>query len=67
MLNSMREISRIIPDFNYQGRELELYHLDQKINDRGMYIDMPLVQAASKIAEVEQEYYNKRLHQLNRR
>jgi len=52
-IEAMREVYKKLPRWNYQGRELDLWRLDQTINDRGVYIDLDLVRAA--IATVERE------------
>lgn len=54
-IDAMRMIDTLTPSWNYSGRELELYHLDQKINDRGMAIDLDLVAAAQRAVAGEQE------------
>lgn len=43
---SMRELWQMIPDWVYRGQVLDLWHLDQRINDRGFMIDMGLVDKA---------------------
>jgi DNA polymerase bacteriophage-type len=48
---AMRANRKRMPAWNYQGRELDLWHLDQKINQRGMCIDMGLVDAAIRAAD----------------
>ena len=35
-----------LPEWNYRGEELALWHLDQQINDRGIYVDIDLCHAA---------------------
>jgi DNA polymerase len=49
---AMRAVHQRLPLWNYPGRELALWHLDQTINDRGVAIDLALVDAA--IAAVNQ-------------
>jgi DNA polymerase bacteriophage-type len=51
-IEAMREIYRKLPRWN---NERELWHLDQKINDRGVAIDMDLVKAALTAIGSEQE------------
>ena len=51
---AMRELHQRIPLWNYRGGELALWHLDQKMNDRGVCIDMDLVHAAMAAVEKEQ-------------
>ncbi len=43
---AMREVAAKLPNWNYRGEELELWHLDQRINDRGFAVDMDLVHGA---------------------
>jgi len=43
---AMRAIYHKLPRWNYQGRELDLWRLDQRINDRGVYVDRDLARAA---------------------
>jgi DNA polymerase len=50
-IHAMRANVKRMPAWNYQGRELELWHLDQAINQRGMCIDMGLVDAAIRAAD----------------
>lgn len=50
-IEAMRALDKLLPDWNYSGEELALWHLDQTINDRGMAVDLDLANAA--IAAVE--------------
>lgn len=43
---SMRAIDRAMPSWNSGGFELALWHLDQRVNDRGFLIDLDLARAA---------------------
>jgi DNA polymerase len=43
---AMREVDRKLPRWNYQGRELELWRLDQRVNDRGVAVDLEFAHAA---------------------
>jgi DNA polymerase len=45
-IDAMREVHKRLPTWNYKGAELNLWHLDQRINDRGVAIDMALVRSA---------------------
>ena len=45
-VEAMRTIYRKMPDWNFKGNELALWHLDQTINDRGVCIDTELVESA---------------------
>lgn len=54
---AMREIDRKLPTWNYRDGhpELALWHLDQKINDRGLCMDLDLAHAAIEAVAVEQK------------
>ena len=59
-IDAMREVRRRLPTWNYQGVELALWHLDQQINDRGVAIDLELVDAAVRAVELAQKGLAKR-------
>ena len=48
---AMRECWRRLPEWNYKGPELALWHLDQTINDRGVCVDLEFAKAAIKASE----------------
>jgi DNA polymerase len=57
-IEAMREVYKRLPKWNYAGSqsnsrrdELELWHLDQKINDRGVAVDTELASAALRAVE----------------
>lgn len=54
-VEAMRACHKKMPNWNYKGRELDLWHLDQKINDRGVGIDMDLVHGAISAVDAEQK------------
>lgn len=43
---SMRAVHKKLPMWNYSGFELELWQLDQRINNRGIQVDVELAEAA---------------------
>ena len=47
-----RSIANMLKDYPLEGHELELYHLDQRINDRGILVDRVLVEEAIHCDEV---------------
>lgn len=49
---AMRVIDHKLPSWNFQGFELELWHLDQIINDRGFCADTELAVAAIRAVEL---------------
>ena len=53
-IEAMREIMKRMPMINMTPTELALWQLDQKINDRGVAIDMELVHAAIKAVNLAQ-------------
>lgn len=65
-VESMRHIWYLLPEWNYSGQELDLYHLDQEINDRGFLIDMDLVHAAIRAASRCQDKLASEIDHLTR-
>lgn len=61
---AMREVYYKLPDWNYRGRELDLFHLDQRINDRGFFVDKELTAAAVASRDVEKNYLASRCQEL---
>lgn len=53
-IEAMREVHKRLPLWNYKGAELDLWHLDQRINDRGVCIDLDLVRGAIDAVGVAQ-------------
>lgn len=53
---AMRAIDAKLPNWNYRegGPELALWHLDQRINDRGFAVDTELAEAAVRAVALEQ-------------
>lgn len=53
---SMREVVKRMPNWNMleNGFELSLWHLDQRINDRGVCIDVDLAEKAVECIDIEQ-------------
>ena len=54
-VEALRALDGRIPHYNFI-RELAVWHLDQKINDRGFQIDMSFVDAAIKAVELNKAY-----------
>lgn len=53
-IEAMRELHKRLPKWNNTPEERALWLLDQKINDRGMQIDMELVYAALATVDIAQ-------------
>jgi len=53
---AMRAIAARLPEWNYRHGhfELGLWHIDQRINDRGVAVDIPLARAAIAAVAIEQ-------------
>lgn len=50
---AMRELDKRIPDWNWREKDIALYHLDQRINDRGFQVDQELTAAGVRAAHDE--------------
>ena len=53
-VEAMRAIRGKLPTWNYTGVELDLWHLDQVINDRGFQVDVDLCRSAIAACNAEQ-------------
>jgi DNA polymerase len=53
-IEAMRECCRRMPEWNFKGEELALWHLDQRINDRGFGVDVDLADCAIRAIDEEQ-------------
>ena len=63
---AMRECHRRMPDWNFRGSEIELWRLDQRINDRGFFADKALVEASVRATESEKALLGRRFRELTR-
>ena len=61
---AMRGIQKRMPMWNFQGDELALWHIDQRINDRGVAVDVDLVRAAIAAVANAQEALAARAYEL---
>lgn len=59
-----REIDHLLKGYPMPQRELDLWFMDQRINDRGVPIDMALVNGACKIEVAEKTHLRKKLNQF---
>lgn len=55
-IEAMRAIYAKLPRWNYQGDELALWHLDQRINGRGVAVDLDLAHAAIRASDRAQAH-----------
>ena len=56
----MRTSTKKLPQWNYRGQELALWYLDQRINDRGILVDLELAEGAVETAEREKKLLKRR-------
>lgn len=63
-IDAMRAIDAKLPTWNFQGAELDLWHLDQCINDRGVCVDLDLVGSAITAVDRAQKGLAKRTQEL---
>ena len=61
----MRTSSKKLPQWNYRGQELALWHLDQRINDRGILVDLELAEGAVETAEREKKLLKRRGREIS--
>lgn len=63
-ITAMRACAAKMPTINYSGQELALWHLDQKINDRGVLMDVELARGAITAVEAEKVGLARRTQQI---
>jgi DNA polymerase len=56
-IEAMREIYKKLPRWNYRGAERDLWMLDQKINERGVLMDLDLAHAAIRASDRAQKIH----------
>jgi DNA polymerase len=62
---AMRAIGTRLPTWNFRAghTELDLWHLDQRINDRGVAVDLALADAAIDAVAIEQKRLKAAVHE----
>jgi DNA polymerase len=63
-IRAMRVLYSKLPLWNYTGRELDLWHLDQRINDRGIQVDTELAVGALAAVDAAQVVLARRTREL---
>jgi DNA polymerase len=58
-IKAMRELYKKIPNWNYKGEERDLWILDQKINDRGILVDVEFAKKAIELVNSTQAELSK--------
>ena len=66
-VEAMRTIWKLMPDINDLDHEIDLWHLDQEINDRGMPIDLDTVAIAIDTCATEKKHLTEELVKTNQR
>lgn len=61
---TMRTLRKRLPRWNWRADDIALWHLDQRINDRGFKVDMDLVEAGARAAVVEKTELAERFAEL---
>jgi len=61
---ALREVDRLLPNWNWREQEIALWHLDQKINDRGFAIDVEMAEAAVRTVKREQRRLAEEVREL---
>lgn len=61
---AMRAAHHRMPMWNYKGKQLDLWFLDQKINARGICMDLDLAQAAIRATEISKGELKLRTQEL---
>ena len=60
----MREAHRLMPKWNYRGKQVDLWHYDLRINNRGFAVDVELAEAAVAMAAKVQDKLAKDTQEL---
>lgn len=63
-VEAMREVYRKLPKWNMTPAEVELWRLDQRINRRGMCVDLDLAKAAVTAIDLTQKQMAKRTQEI---
>lgn len=63
---AMRECHRLMPAWNWDESAIREWHLDQRINDRGFFVDTDLTAAGKLAAEQEKQRLAARFRELTR-
>ncbi len=63
-ITSMRILYRDLPKWNYTGIERKLWELDQRINQRGVCVDLELAETAVTVVKAQQAKIKKRVQDL---
>lgn len=63
-VEAMRAVDKKLPNWNMDQAERELWFLDQKINDRGVLVDLDLARAALRAVDETQKKLARRTQEL---
>ena len=62
-VTTMREARRLMPAWNYKDKQVELWHLDCVINNRGFAVDVELAEAAVRASDKEKAELARQTHE----
>jgi DNA polymerase len=63
-IEAMREIYKKLPRWNYRAAERSLWELDQRINERGVLMDLDLAHAAIRASDRAQKELSRQAHDM---
>jgi len=63
-IEAMRAVHKKLPEWNYRGEELDLWRLDQRINDRGFKVDLDLAEGAMRAVKLEKAVLASRTQEI---
>lgn len=63
-ITTMRAVHRKIPKWNYRGKQIDLWHLDMRINNRGFLVDQDLARGAIEATTLAKAEFAKRTKKL---
>lgn len=62
---ALRRLDQLMPSWSFGETEQRVYHLDQRINDRGFKVDLPLAQKMIEASDYAQSNLNARTEKLS--
>ncbi len=63
-ISAMRECVKLMPRWNWNASAIAEWHCDQRINERGFFVDRELTQAGARAAVTEKERIGARFRDL---
>lgn len=63
-IETMREAHRKLPQWNYRGKQVDLWHIDMRINNRGFLVDQALARNAIRAVDKAKAEFARRTQEL---